>query len=261
MIRLIASDLDGTLLLNGAQSLRPETTGLIQKLTRQGRIFAAASGRQYANLCRLFKGVEEEIAYICENGSLVIYQGKILEKHIIPRETGQEILKAMMEKDGAEALLSGVDTCYIQAKDPDYAVHLRDVVKNNVTEVPDILKTTEPYLKISVYEKAGVNKSQAYWKERFGDRVTVVTSGNAWLDTMPKGVDKGSAIHTLMEKLGITPEETLVLGDNFNDIEMMDAVKYSFAMEKAASEVKAHCRYETALVEDTLREILGGKYD
>ncbi len=88
-----------------------------------------------------------------------------------------------------------------------------------------------------------------------------MTSGNAWLDTMPKGVDKGSAIHTLMEKLGITPEETLVLGDNFNDIEMMDAVKYSFAMEKAASEVKAHCRYETALVEDTLREILGGKYD
>lgn len=261
MIRLIASDLDGTLLLNGAQSLRPETTGLIQELTRQGRIFAAASGRQYANLRRLFKGVEEEIAYICENGSLMIYQGKILEKHIIPRETGQEILKAMMEKDGAEALLSGVDTCYIQAKDPGYAVHLRDVVKNNVTEVEDILKTTEPYLKISVYEKAGVDKSQAYWKERFGDRVTVVTSGNAWLDTMPKGVDKGSAIHTLMEKLGITPEETLVLGDNFNDIEMMDAVKYSFAMEKAASEVKAHCRYETALVEDTLREILGGKYD
>ena len=38
MIRLIASDLDGTLLLNGAQSLQPETTGLIQELTRQGQI-------------------------------------------------------------------------------------------------------------------------------------------------------------------------------------------------------------------------------
>ena len=43
MIKLIASDLDGTLLLNHAQSLNPGTAKLIHELTKQGRIFAAAS--------------------------------------------------------------------------------------------------------------------------------------------------------------------------------------------------------------------------
>ena len=64
MIKLIASDLDGTLLLNHAQSLNPGTAKLIHELTKQGRIFAAASGRQYPNLYRLFHGVEDEIAYL-----------------------------------------------------------------------------------------------------------------------------------------------------------------------------------------------------
>ena len=76
MIKLIACDLDGTLLLNGAQELRPETSDLILKLRKQGRLFVAASGRQYPNLRRLFEPVEDEIAYICENGALVKYQEK-----------------------------------------------------------------------------------------------------------------------------------------------------------------------------------------
>ncbi|MDY3917727.1 MAG: HAD family hydrolase [Candidatus Limivivens sp.] len=261
MIKLIASDLDGTLLLNGAQTLNPGTVELIHELTGQGRIFAAASGRQYANLQRLFAGVEKEIAYICENGALVMYRDEVVEKHTIDRETGQEILKAMMEREGAEALLSGVNTSYIQPKNPSYADHMKYVVKNNVTIVEDILKTEEPYLKISVYEKDGINNSEGYWKERFSDRVTVVTSGNAWLDTMPKGVHKGTAIKSLMKKLNVRPEEVLALGDNDNDIEMLEEVTFSFAMEKAKPGVKKVCRYGTACVEDTLREVLGGKYD
>ncbi|MDO5426136.1 MAG: HAD family hydrolase [Eubacteriales bacterium] len=261
MIKLIASDLDGTLLLNGAQSLNPGTTDLIHELTGQGRIFVAASGRQYANLQRLFAGVEKEIAYICENGALVMYRDEVVEKHIIDREIGQEILEAIMEREGSEALLSGVNTSYIQPKEMSYAAHMKNVVKNNVTIVEDILKTEEPYLKISVYEKAGVSRSEDYWKARFADRMTVVTSGNAWLDFMPKGVHKGTAIRSLMKKLGISPDEALAIGDNYNDLEMLGEVSYSFAMEKAPADIRSKCRFETSYVEKTLREILGGKYD
>ena len=53
-IRLIACDLDGTLLLNGAQRLEPKIFTLIRELTRKGIYFAAASGRQYTNLRRRF---------------------------------------------------------------------------------------------------------------------------------------------------------------------------------------------------------------
>lgn len=261
MLKLIASDLDGTLLLNGAQTLRPETVGLIRELKKQGRMFVPASGRQYPNLRRLFDGVEDEIAYICENGALVMYEGKEVFKYVIERELGQEIMKLILAKENAEVLLSGVNTCYIQPKDPDYAHHLQNIVKNNVTIVDDILATEEPYIKISLYEKEGVAQSYEYWTEKFKGKTRVVTSGNAWLDTMHEGVHKGSAIRAIGKAFGISTDEMMAIGDNYNDLEMLKEVKYAVAMEKAPEAVKKICPYQTALVENTLRNILEGKYD
>ena len=79
MIRLIASDLDGTLLHNGAQQLTPRTIELIHALTRKGVHFIAASGRQYDNERRLFAPIKDEISYIAENGSLCIHRGEVIK--------------------------------------------------------------------------------------------------------------------------------------------------------------------------------------
>ena len=78
MIKLIASDLDGTLLKNGAQELPPDIFPIIRELRQKGIRFVAASGRQYYNLRLLFKPVMDEIFYIAENGSLCICNDKIL---------------------------------------------------------------------------------------------------------------------------------------------------------------------------------------
>ena len=63
MIKLVASDLDGTLLLNGAQKLPEELFPLIRGLKKEGILFVAASGRQYANMKRLFEPVLEAVSY------------------------------------------------------------------------------------------------------------------------------------------------------------------------------------------------------
>lgn len=65
-IKFIASDLDGTLLLNGAQKVSQELIPLIKRLNDNGIIFCAASGRQYPNLKRLFGDVADDMMYICE---------------------------------------------------------------------------------------------------------------------------------------------------------------------------------------------------
>ena len=62
MVRLIASDLDGTLLQNGTKEISKEAVYYIKKLYEYGVVFAAASGRQYPNIRRLFSEVENEIA-------------------------------------------------------------------------------------------------------------------------------------------------------------------------------------------------------
>lgn len=55
MVRLIASDLDGTLLQNGTKEISKEAVYYIKKLYEYGVVFAAASGRQYPNIRRLFR--------------------------------------------------------------------------------------------------------------------------------------------------------------------------------------------------------------
>ncbi|MCI5650150.1 MAG: HAD family hydrolase [Fusicatenibacter sp.] len=255
-IKLIASDLDGTLLQDGAQSLRPETCELIHRLTREGICFFAASGRQYPNLRRLFAPVAEEIGYICENGCVGFYQGEKLFLEHMDRADGQEILHAIWEKKDAEILLSGIYTSYLQPKKMSYYYHIRDVVKNNVTLVDDIFAVSEDYMKISVYEEEGIEKSSAYWKERFGSRATVVTSGFCWLDMMPPGVNKGSAMKKIQERLGIAPDECLAFGDNYNDAEMLSQVKYAVAMDNAVPAIRSQCSYHTDLVEHSLETLL-----
>lgn len=259
MIRLVASDLDGTLLLNGSQKLNPEIFDLIRELNKAGIVFVAASGRQYPNLKRLFAPVADEIAYIAENGALVLYQDQVLSRKTIDRNLGREILTAIQERDQCEILLSGVKTCYLQPKIHDYVDHMKYVVGNNVTVVNDIMEVEEEYLKISVYEKGGVDRCESYFRERFEGRVKVVTAGHAWLDMMSLDAGKGPAMDTLLEHFRVSPGEAMAFGDNENDIEMLENVFYSYAMDNAKESVKKVCRFRTGLVEKTLRDLLDGK--
>ena len=102
MIKLVASDLDGTLLLNGAQQLPEEIFPLIRELKKLGILFVAASGRQYPNMRRLFDPVADEMAFICENGALAVRNEKVFYQDNFEPELVREILEAIEEKDGAE---------------------------------------------------------------------------------------------------------------------------------------------------------------
>lgn len=258
-LKLIACDLDGTLLLNGAQSLQDDTCDLIQRLLEQGILFFAASGRQYTNLQRLFAPVKEQIGYLCENGCVSFYQGRQLHKERMDRALGRELIEAILQTEGAEVLVSGVMESFVQPKDMQFFYHMRDVVKNDVTLVSDILHTEEEYMKISVYEKGGIQK-EAYWKERFGSRCTVVTGGNEWLDIMPLHVNKASALTQILAGLGISPEECMAIGDNDNDREMLQTAGFPVSVKSARKEIRALADYETDTVEHLFEDILSDRW-
>ena len=255
-IRLIACDLDGTLLLNGAQQLRPETCGLIRRLMdEKGLLFCAASGRQYANLQRLFAPIKDRIGYVCENGCISYVHGQRIHKELMQRDLGQDLLKAVMMTDGAEALLTGEKTHYIQPKNMAYYYHMRDVVRNDVTLVPDILDTPEEYMKVSLYEKGGLHDVD-WWTERFGSRCTVVTGQGEWLDMMPPGVNKGTGLKKLLDFLNIKPEEVIAIGDNDNDLEMLEMVGLPAAVQTAKPAVLETAKITTDTVEHLFEKIL-----
>lgn len=255
-IKLIACDLDGTLLLHGAQELNPEIFPLIRNLKRMGILFVAASGRQYPNLRRLFEPVQDEIAYIAENGALCYYKEELLLETYMKREIGEQILREIRAQQHCEILLSGKNTSYLESNNADYIHHMTHVVKNQVSLVKDIMSVSEPYYKISAYDERGIEAIQHTFLEKFQSEVNVVVSGNIWLDMLSKETNKGAALSCLTKKRSILPSECLAFGDNFNDIEMLQFVGESYAMDHAHAEVKAHATHTCHKVETILKEIL-----
>ena len=74
MLKLICSDVDGTLVPDGGHELNPEYFSQIRRLKKAGILFAAVSGRSYSSLEKLFAPVIDDILFICDNGARTIYR-------------------------------------------------------------------------------------------------------------------------------------------------------------------------------------------
>lgn len=137
MVKLIASDLDGTLLQNGARDVNPIVFDQIRTLKEHGILFAAASGRQYLNLRRLFTPVQDDIAYIAENGSLCIYNEETISKGIIEQDLAYSILDEVSRYPQYNCIISGERVCYSTSKNPKFYNHMVNVIKNHMKFIDD----------------------------------------------------------------------------------------------------------------------------
>ena len=236
-IILIASDLDGTLLLNGAQQLDSKIFSQIHTLHEKGILFMAASGREYTNLRNLFAPVADDIAYLCLNGCLTFYRDKCISKEIMNSVIAKKLIKTFQKDPDAEILVSGEKTCYITPKDDSYYEHLINVVKNHVTIVDDLLNIPEPYTKISAYFKDGVYEHYQDYVDMFNEKITVQVGGKCWLDCAPKNVNKSTGFLKLLSYLNIPAENTVMFGDNDNDKQILQTCGYPISMETAVPSI------------------------
>lgn len=255
-VRMIACDLDGTLLLDGAQQPNVELYPLLQKLKQKGIWFVPASGRTYSNLSRLFEPVITDTIFICENGGLVIYRDQVLYKKVFPKELADSMIQAILNMEDCELLVSGERTTYVKPKKESYLKHLTEVIGVHTTVVDSFEDLPEEIIKISIYREEGISKEivEAF-TGRF-EHVTPTVSGLEWLDLIMDGMDKGMALRAVMQQFGIKREETAAFGDNYNDIEMLKEAGQSYAMENGVDAVKEICPNRCIRVEDSLRKIL-----
>jgi len=154
MIRLIATDLDGTLLdRNGC--LPEDTFEVIRELEKCGIHFAAASGRQYGNLMRLFAPVAHQMAFVCENGAYCVVEGKDAATTEMPPAIVEEVIADIKERK-MNLLISGKHTCYMLDENRKYTDDIVYRLRNTVTIVSSEKEIMEPILKISGQIDSGV---------------------------------------------------------------------------------------------------------
>lgn len=254
MVKFIACDLDGTLLLNGAQSVDESAIQYIDRLVESGVIFAPASGRQITSLKRLFEPISNKLAYIAENGALVEYRGETIGKTPMDRKLALEIIEDVIAQPNCEVLVSGEHTAYIKPKSEEYHYRMTKVVNYHTTLVDKFTDIDEDILKIAVCDMSGIKNSKDHFINKWSDRASVLVSGELYLDFMDSAVNKGRGIEQIQKYFGLESEECMAFGDNYNDIAMLDKVYYSYVMEKAVPDVKKHGRFVTGWVEGTLRE-------
>lgn len=259
MIKLIASDLDGTLLYGRGNSVSEEMFEMIREMKKKGIVFAAASGRQYHNIKKLFAPVWQDMAFICENGAAVFYEDKLIAEQVVPKEELLELVYLIDADERTEVALSSATTTYVRPKTEEYVKLLTDV-GNHVCVVKEWEDVTEPCVKLAWYEKEGVDHRADYWSSKIKPPAKVVTSGAQWLDILYPNSHKGVGIKVLQQYFGLKKEEIAAFGDNYNDTEMLEAVGYPVAMNSGKEGIIELCPYHTDRVEDTVRQILDGRF-
>lgn len=245
MIKLVVSDIDGTLLEDGGHQIKQELFDTILRLREQGIQFAAASGRQWASIEAVFEPIKEKIFYLSDNGAYIGCHGRNLFLSTIDRRIVMDIVDMVRTQKDLDVMLGGADYVYLETRNREFIDWMVQGYRFQVKEVEDLKQVEDDFIKVSVYKKDSIEAATVKIREAFEDRLKITISGDMWMDCMASGVNKGEAVKVLQESLGITAQETMAFGDQLNDMEMLKQAYYSFAIGNARQEVKEAARFQT----------------
>ncbi len=235
-VRLVASDMDGTLLDERSQ-VPPETFALIRDLRKRGVRFAAASGRRFDTLRDYFSPVGEFVDYVASNGTQVIADGELVGREVFSHLALARLAQVTARFDTMHLVLFDSIRSFLLEPEEHYG---REIDK----DLPEPLVVgTMPgpgvnVVKASVYcDESPLDMAYILTRE-LGDDFVFAPSGRSWIDVMQRGVNKATGVSQLMDRYGIKPEEVMAFGDSMNDYEILRMVGFSRAMGNGRSAIK-----------------------
>ena len=268
MINLIATDMDGTL-LNAAHEISEDNIQAIKYAQSQGITVVIATGRAFYEANAPINQTDLKVPYICLNGAEVRDESfNIMSTSNLNRE----LINRITEELNKENIFYQVYTnlgIYTENPLRDLEIYIdiaqragqeADVekIKSGIQKRIDngTLKVVDNYDKIQDTPGEIVMKILAFDSDLEKiDRVSetlakseslaVSSSSRGNIEITHSDAQKGIALNTIAERLNIDMKNVMAIGDNMNDVSMLERVGYSVAMENAAPEVKAIAKYET----------------
>lgn len=259
MLKLIASDIDGTLLPYGQTAISPELPEIIRRLEAAGVLFCPASGRQYHSLRILFpQETANRICHLCGNGAVVFGPGPeenppVLCKTAMPWAESLALIHEAMALPEHAPFVFGQFEGYIFSGSQALRHELEDVLEVRFRRLERPEDIPEDILQISVFCPNGPDQAIQALRAKRG-RFNMAVSGPKWLDF--NVADKGKGLQGLCRTLGIDLADVAVFGDNWNDVSMLKIAGRSWLMETAAPELRARFPRQCGSVIDVLKELL-----
>ena len=238
MLKFIATDLDGTL-LDQNQRVPEEAFPVIRELTRRGILFCPASGRQYANLKKLFAPVENDVLFIAENGALVRYRGETLYLNPIPDELIKDALDAIRSIPNIFPMLCGSENSYIEnSENPFHTCACLSYTNCVQVGSLDDVVGREKICKIAIYETLGSHNNCIIDLPEKIPFLRTTLSGADWCDVSALNANKGDAMRFIKQKFSFNADECAAFGDHMNDYEMLLECGHAYVTENAYPPLK-----------------------
>lgn len=261
MIKVIASDMDGTL-LNSDIEIAQENVEAIEAARAKGIHFVLCTGRMYNDAMSLINKVNLYAPAICMNGAEIRDEhGKIILQHPIDKqlardtyntltelgmytefftdmgpittdkERGKKFMIEMYKRIFPDAPVTGI-TDKVAERFESKDVH-------EITDVERILNNKDlTILKFISFSPEKDVLAKAKKKLEKNNDLAVTSSFSDNIEITNREAQKGISLQYYVEKLGVTLDETFAIGDNMNDISMLKMAGYSVAMGNAENEVK-----------------------
>ena len=248
-IKLVCSDVDGTLVDEGKGGLNPEYYGEIKRLKEKGIMCAVVSGRSYEAASPLFAPILEDIIFINDNGAVLREKGEIIKAHSLETELVKEIIRDLKDELKTVTYISSLTGSYAYGPNKEFCRLLREDFKLNIKELenmPEDLPEQAGVMSLGFFDPEDAEEAvgKAFiekWNSH--EKIAALPGGKYWFNILQKNIDKGVALKELMEMYGLKDEEVMAIGDNMNDLGMLTSISNSVAIGNAREEVKNICKY------------------
>lgn len=266
MIKMIVSDMDGTL-LSKEKGLTPYTQEVLRRAIASGIKFVVATGRDLTGIEPIFRDTGIEYSAILGNGAQYANEkGEITKTAYFPKERFKEVTKIFDEHDIHYMIFC--DDGYYSTHEPDEVCEgflvrgmhrfggTREHVQANWAKNPPPCTLLQKIVDVDAWlqEKHQIVKIEAF--DRYEQKVIEAKKylppiqGIAHLSSFVDNVEvtdktaqKGLILDEVIRDLGISRDEVAVFGDGFNDITMFEIFPESYAMENGEEEIKKMAKY------------------
>ena len=251
MIRLVLSDVDGTL-VRSDKSLSERSIAAVQELHAAGIAFAVTSGRPPRGMSMLVEPLALESPIAAFNGGLIVEPDlSVVENRVVPGGLVARAVALLESFELSAWLYRGSDWLVVDADGPHVA-HEAQTVQFQPTVVASFDGLESDIAKIvGVSDDHGaVAAAATAAADEFGDRVSSSRSQPYYVDITHPLANKGAVARFLSARYAIPPEEIATIGDMPNDVLMFAHSGLSIAMGNADREVQRAARRVTTSNDD-----------
>lgn len=243
--KMVCLDIDGTL-LNSKHEITQKTKEVIHEIANEKQIpVVLVSARMPKGIIFLHQELNITHPVICYSGALIWDSNKFYSSIVMPAYDVRPIHR-LAEKMGVHMSLYRDDEWYVEEID-EWADQEARITRNtpNICGFPGLLdlwekENTGPNKILCMGDADRIELFQAKIREQHSGDLNIYLSKTTYLEITSGKAMKISAIEFLCIKYGISKSEVIAMGDNYNDINMLESVGLGIAMGNAPDHVKKH---------------------